>query len=272
MDKTYIAISFDGLDAQQQDLLTGMLDQAGYYGFETGDQSLKAYIEAADFDEDILTDISRSLHLSWQKTQVKEENWNAQWEQSFEPVQVPGKVAVRAAFHPPVEGVELEIVITPKMSFGTGHHATTWMMMDMMTRLDFEQKTVLDFGTGTGILAILAEKRGARSVDAMDNDPWCIENTRENIEGNDCHKIRVTLADQVPAEGSYDIVLANINRNFLLDHARAVKKLVKPGGFLLLSGILTDDASDIENAYLPLGSQPIERQEKNNWVGLTLRY
>jgi ribosomal protein L11 methyltransferase len=181
-------------------------------------------------------------------------------------------VAVRATFHPTVAGVDTEIIITPKMSFGTGHHATTWMMMDMMFGLNCKGKTVLDFGTGTGILAILAEKLGASRVHAIDNDPWCIENARENIALNECQSITLSQAEVLPSDKRYDIVLANINKNFLLENREKLVNLVQKGGSLLLSGILAEDRVDIENSYLPIAGQPITFRERNNWIGLAFSF
>jgi ribosomal protein L11 methyltransferase len=268
MDKLYIAILFRGLDEVQTDLVIGLLSDAGYYGFEESAEGLSSFIAQEDFDEERLMDITRMLDIAWEKSIIREENWNARWESSFSPVVIPGKVAVRASFHPPVEGVGLDIIITPKMSFGTGHHATTWMMMDMMFGLDLQGKDLLDFGTGTGILAILAEKLGAKAVDAFDHDPWCIENTRENITLNHCRNVQVSLSGLLPENRRYDLVLANIHKTFLLEHRAGLVNLLRPGGLLLMSGLLLEDREDVENAYLPLAGQPLIFRERNNWIGL----
>jgi ribosomal protein L11 methyltransferase len=271
MERQFIAITLDGLDEAGKDLATGLLAGLGYHGFEDGPNGFSAYIDALAFDQAGLEVAIRMLGVSWRKDIIREENWNALWESSFEPVLIPGKVAVRAAFHAPVAGVAHEIVITPKMSFGTGHHATTWMMMDMMLGIDFSDKQVLDFGAGTGILAILAEKLGAKSVEAVDYDPWCIDNMRENLELNNCSKTSISHSDSLPQGQTYDIVLANINRNFLLEHARGLVNLLRPGGQLLLSGFLDDDEPDITNAYLSLGIQTLVRRERNKWAALALQ-
>jgi ribosomal protein L11 methyltransferase len=268
MSREYIAISFEKTDAQQRDLLTGLLSEIGYEGFEEGEDDLRAFIPASLFEEEPLQDLALSMDLAWKKTRVQEENWNAIWESSFEPVIIPRKVAVRADFHESVKDVQYEIVITPKMSFGTGHHATTWLMMDIMTSLDFRGKTVLDFGTGTGILAILAEKLGAARVEAIDNDPWCIENAEENLDKNHCIKTEVRLGSELPQGEPFDLLLANINRNFLLEHRIKLVELVKSGGKLVISGLLKEDQEQMEKAYFPLIGAPLVRAERNNWIAL----
>jgi ribosomal protein L11 methyltransferase len=268
MSREYIAISFEKTDAQQRDLLTGLLSQIGYEGFEEEQDDLRAFIPASHFEEEPLQDLARSMDLAWKKTRVQEENWNAIWESSFEPVIIPGKVAVRADFHEPVKDVPYEIVITPKMSFGTGHHATTWLMMNIMTGFDFKGKTVLDFGTGTGILAILAEMLGAARVEAIDNDPWCIENAAENLNKNHCTKTEVRLGSELPQGEPFDLLLANINRNFLLEYGVKLVELVKSGGKLIISGLLKEDREQVENAYFPLIGAPLVRAERNNWIAL----
>ena len=271
MEKEYISVRMDGLDETGKDLATGLLSELGYHGFEDGTDGFRAFIEAPDFDEAALQGVTGLLGVPWQKSTIREENWNARWEASFEPVIIPGKVAVRAGFHAPVDGVPYEIVITPKMSFGTGHHGTTSMMMEMMFGVDFRQKQVLDFGAGTGILAILAEKMEAEYVDAVDYDPWCIDNMTENLALNGCARIRVSQSDRLPVGQNYDIVLANINRNFLLDNAGGLVSIVRPGGFVLMSGFLDDDETDITNAYLTLGTQILARFERNKWAALALQ-
>lgn len=268
MDRLYVAILFRGLDAVQADLAIGLLSDAGYDGFEESTEGLRSFIAQEDFDEERLMDITRMLDVAWEKSVIREENWNARWESSFSPVVIPGKVAVRASFHPPVEGVGLDIIITPKMSFGTGHHATTWLMMDMLFGLDLGGKDLLDVGTGTGILAILAEKLGAKAVDAIDNDHWCIENARENIVLNHCRNIQVSLSGSLPEEKRYDLVLANIHKTFLLENRTGLVRLLRPGGILLMSGLLLEDREAVENAYLPLAGQPLIFRERNNWIGL----
>jgi ribosomal protein L11 methyltransferase len=203
---------------------------------------------------------------------IREENWNAQWESSFDPVVIPGRLSVRAMFHKPVEGVEREIVITPKMSFGTGHHATTSLMLEEMLNIPFSGKDVLDFGTGTGVLAILASMAGAKRVMAIDNDPWSMENAAENAAVNGCTNINLSLTDQLPQTDRFDIILANINRNVILSNTGQLCSLLRPNGILLLSGLLESDRIDVENAFLPLLSRHPSSRVRNGWIVLTYGY
>jgi ribosomal protein L11 methyltransferase len=198
---------------------------------------------------------------------IPHQNWNEVWESNFQPVVVENFCAVRAPFHEPVQDVVHEMVIMPKMSFGTGHHATTWMMMAQMQHIDFAGKKVFDFGTGTGILAILAEKLGAERVVAIDNDEWSIENGKENAERNGCSKIGLYFASSVPDQ-QFDIVLANINRNVILMHLQYLVPAIIPQGLILFSGLLADDEEDIVTACSGEGLQLLRQQSRNNWISL----
>ena len=172
---------------------------------------------------------------------------------------------VRADFHPP-EKADYELVITPKMSFGTGHHETTQMMISFLLDLNCINKTVLDMGTGTGVLAILAEKREAKTVLALDNDPWCVENTLENLEMNHCQNISAQLSSTVPKKKKYDMVLANINRNVLLKQISEYAQVLASGGDLLMSGFYVEDLGIIQNACKTEGFRFIRNLDVNNWV------
>jgi ribosomal protein L11 methyltransferase len=265
MAKEYTCITFTTLSEEQSDLLVALLADLGYHGFEEGEDQLKAFISSDEFDSALLEPVVQIADSDYLISREEEKNWNEIWESSFEPVVIPGFVAVRASFHPPVTGVEHEIVITPKMSFGTGHHATTWLMMDRMSRMDFLGKRVLDFGTGTGILAILAEKLGAAQVDAIDNDPICLASTEENLRENGSRHVRAWQADQVP-DGPYDIILANINKHILLAGAERLKAALSVPGELVLSGLLEGDETDIRGRYLSLLGEPSGLVLKNNWL------
>ncbi|WP_153800000.1 50S ribosomal protein L11 methyltransferase [Foetidibacter luteolus] len=242
---SHVQITITPVTEEQKEILVALLSHAGFEGFEEQDNLVKAFIPADNFDEETLSSITGRQGVSYQKSIVPMQNWNAVWESSFEPVCVDDFVAVRADFHAPVSNVQHEIVITPKMSFGTGHHATTYMMMDQMRHIDFSGKKVFDFGTGTGILAILAEKLGASSVLAIDNDEWCINNSRENVHSNQCENIRVELAGNVATGEKFDVILANINKNVILDNLNALCGNLQSKGFLLLSGLLAEDEADI---------------------------
>jgi ribosomal protein L11 methyltransferase len=231
-----------------QEVLIALLGDMGYDGFEQEEDRLQAFIGEAAFEEAPLRELlgAHGLPYTWQR--IEERNWNEEWEKNFQPVVVEGFCAIRAHFHPPMPEVEHELIITPKMSFGTGHHATTYMMLQAMRELDLRGKRVLDFGTGTGVLAILAERLGAASIVAIDNDHWSIENARENVTENGCTRIEVLKRDRVAElEGPFDVILANINKHVILSQLETLVQQLTEDGVILLSGLLQDDAEDIDN-------------------------
>jgi ribosomal protein L11 methyltransferase len=179
-------------------------------------------------------------------------------------------VAVRADFHKPIKNVQHEIIITPKMSFGTGHHATTYMMIENMRTIDFTNKRVLDFGTGTGVLAILAKKLGADEILAIDNDKWSIDNARENIEKNNCEGIELLLADMPKSTGQFDIILANINRNVIMENLPVLASQLESDGILFLSGLIEEDEPVIVAACTGLGFAVKNKAMRHNWLFLNL--
>ena len=244
----YLQVQFKEQTAEQNDIVIAMLADIGFEGFEENGQSLKAFIEESKFDKEAFETIVKSNNLAYTLSLIEQQNWNAAWESSFEPVIINDFAAVRASFHEPVKNVQHEIIITPKMSFGTGHHATTYLMMEQMSHLDFNGKAVLDFGTGTGVLAILAEKMGATSVLAVDNDEWSIDNAQENIANNTDVHIALQMAETVSADRKYDIILANINLNVILQNISLIAGACNPGGTVLLSGFLTSDEAAIKAA------------------------
>lgn len=249
----------------QQEELIALLDDYRPSGFEQTDESLKAYFVENEFEQERILKVIEGY--DYRITEIEEQNWNALWEQNFQPVVVEDFCAVRAHFHAPNPSVAHEIIITPKMSFGTGHHATTYMMIQQMRHLEFNDKTVFDFGTGTGILAILAEKLGAKSVTAIDVDEWSIDNAKENFERNECTKIDVTLTSILPT-ASFEIVLANINRNVILAYVEQLAGLVQTGGLVLLSGLLAGDEQDITKAAEANGFRFQKRLERGGWISL----
>jgi len=269
---SYIAITMHA-GAHQTDLLIAQLSEVGYEGFEEQAAALVGYIPETDFDEAVLLEILQPYGVTYTKETILPANWNAVWESNFQPVQVDDFCGIRAAFHPPFSPQPAyEIVITPKMSFGTGHHATTSSMIKLMEAIGFEGKKVFDFGTGTGILAILAEMMGAATADAIDYDEWAVNNTLENIEANKMSKVKVWQADRLDAiTEKYDILLANINCNILLQFMGDMRGLVVPGGRLLLSGILTTDEEKITAAAASHGFVPERKIEKDNWLALQFK-
>jgi ribosomal protein L11 methyltransferase len=270
----YIQIEFQNLLPEQSDLLVATLSNIGFEGFEEGKESLKAFITSVKYEEGSLMEIVQKLQVSYQKTIIEETNWNQVWESNFQPVIIDDPVhgnpwiAIRAHFHEPTPGMAHEIVITPKMSFGTGHHATTLMMIQQMGEIDFNHKTVLDFGTGTGILAILAEKLGAAKVMAIDNDDWSIENTRENLQRNNSSKVVLKKADNADSDDQYDIILANINRNVIVDNFPSLVSQLVPGGVMLISGLLVDDEGEIVAEARKFSIKMSKKTECNNWISI----
>lgn len=250
---------------EQQEILISQLDEVKANGFEQTEDTLIAYFAENNFDS---YEVNRLLHnYSFTMATLKEQNWNQVWESNFQPVVVDDFCAIRADFHEPIKNVKHEIIITPKMSFGTGHHATTYMMIEQMAEIDFAGKTVFDFGTGTGILAILAEKLGAERVSAIDVDIWSIENAKENTEKNGCQNIDIQLSSILPDQ-PFDIILANINRNVILQYLPQLKKMVAENGILLLSGLMTSDGEDILQACKENQLELVKQTERNNWISL----
>jgi ribosomal protein L11 methyltransferase len=263
----YCELTFPA-DESMHDVLIAELSAIGYDGFEEAPGVLKAYIPEPHFVKSELNILISKYNLKYSQSIIKKQNWNTVWESNFEPVQVDDFVGIRAAFHPAFTDVQHEIIITPKMSFGTGHHATTYMVMNLMEELDCKGKSVFDFGTGTGILAILAEKLGARQVLAVDNDDWCIENASENILINECQFIDIQKNSEVKSNQQFDIILANINRNIILNNIDELRKAMAPGAQLLLSGLLKEDEEDITAICLALGLQRKKTLDRNGWIAL----
>lgn len=251
----------------QQEELIAFLDDCHATGFEQTDETLVAYFDATGFSKTAVMEILEGYSVRLQE--VEEKNWNEEWERNFQPVIVDDFVVIRAHFHPPVTNAQHEIVITPKMSFGTGHHATTYLMMQQMRNLDLKNKSVFDFGTGTGILAILAEKLGAERIVAIDTDDWSIANATENFERNQCRKIAVSLTSHLPNE-RFDVILANINRNVLLEYMRQLSTILQTGGSLLLSGLLVADVDGIVDAAEKQGLRVVRQIERNGWISILL--
>lgn len=266
-----LEIFFENVLVTQMDLLIAKLFELGVNGMEESTNGLRAYAYVDQLDEESLNQFSSGAGLTFSIHEVKEQNWNALWESNFEPVVIPGKVYVRAEFHPRVEGFDHDILITPKMSFGTGHHATTMMMMKLMLEIDLVGKKVIDFGSGTGILSILALKLGASRVEAIDNEPWSVENAIDNATLNNCSQVNVSLASDLAEIASVDVLLANINKSILIEHAASIFQHVIPGGCIIISGLLRSDYDDIMMKYSPLLNEPITMLEEGEWIALVFK-
>ncbi|MBT8385380.1 MAG: 50S ribosomal protein L11 methyltransferase [Bacteroidia bacterium] len=254
------------------EILIAELANAGFESFVENDTGLLAYIQQKDWNDQVLDKIqilrSTEFDISYQKNAIEQTNWNKEWESNFEPIQVDDTVSIRAPFHKN-PNLKYDIVIEPKMSFGTGHHETTYMMVQHLIELNLENKKVLDMGCGTGILAIFSELKGARDIDAIDIDDWCYENSIENCLRNDCKNINVYQGDAtLLVDKKYDIIIANINRNILLMDINTYVNCLNKKGILLLSGFYEEDIPviDAEARQYKLKLEKI--MERNNWVAL----
>lgn len=268
----YVEVKIRVRSAAERELLIAALVEEGFEGFEESEDALLAFVAEADFNRQSLESMMRRLHAEYTVATIQEQNWNELWESNFEPVQVGDFCHIRAQFHPPAQGVAHEIVITPKMSFGTGHHATTYLMIDVMKEIDLNGKCVLDFGTGTGVLAILAEKLGARKIDAIDLDEWSIANALENFGTNDAQKIVLHQADAIQLPEMYDVILANINKNVLIENLPSIRGRLVADGTVVLSGLLTSDCNDMVEAAAAAGFTLTGLQERGGWIALKLAH
>ncbi len=268
--KNTIQITIDTNEQNLRDELIAQLSGLQYDAFEEKETELCAYINEEAFEAEALESILSAYHLSYAKTLIEDQNWNALWESNFPPVIVDDFCVIRAEFHKPFINIKHEIIITPKMSFGTGHHATTYMMISEMSGIDFKDKQVADFGTGTGVLAILADKLGSSYVWAIDNDDWSIENSKENIERNRCKKIKIEQAEGFQPKHKFDIILANINKSIILIHAKNMVSGLHNQGKLLVSGLLKEDETEVVSAFVQKGLNHISTLEKNNWICISL--
>ena len=265
----YISFDFETTDTNQSEQLVALLSEQGFEGFEETGNNLKAFIPEESFSETAFNTVNNIFpSLIFAKSIIENINWNQQWEESFEPVVVNDFIAIRAGFHQSIPNVQHEIIITPKMSFGTGHHSTTYLMVQQMQNHDFIDKSVLDFGTGTGILAILAEKLGAAKVLAIDNDEWSITNATENILQNSCNKIIIEQHNAIPIVEKYDIILANINLNVITANLLSIASVCKEGGNLLLSGFLKYDEVIMLDSIKRVDFQYITTVESGEWIAI----
>ena len=254
------------------EILIAELGEKPFESFIETDNGFSAYIQKELRTEDILNDIyllsSPEFTISFIVEEIEQVNWNEEWEKNFEPIDVDGKCHVRAPFHPKTNA-EFDIVIEPKMSFGTGHHETTHMMIQHLLETDVTNLKTLDMGCGTAILAILAEMKGAKSIDAIDIDNWCYLNSIENAERNNCHEITVYEGDaNLLKDKNYDVIIANINRNILLNDMQQYVDSLKKDGILLLSGFYNEDIPFIDASCTEKGLTFVKKFERNNWVSL----
>lgn len=270
-----IYIGYDFVVTPLQPAVEILIAELGYAGFESfveTETGMTAYIQKEEWNENILEDIqilkSDEFEITYEFNEIEQVNWNAEWERNFNPIIVDDICAVRAPFHEKFN-TEYDIIIEPKMSFGTGHHETTHMMIQHILKNDFTNKTVLDMGCGTGVLAILAEMKGAKTLDAIDIDNWCYLNSVENVERNNCHHISVYEGDvSLLKDKTYDIIIANINRNILLQDIPVYATCLNAKGLLFLSGFYFDNIPAIEEICNKMNLKRVDTLQRNDWVAL----
>jgi len=265
--KTYFKIQIKIKTSEEAEIIIAELSENNYYAFEEENNFLNAYVIEEDFDEEKLKEIL-PFDTIFEKHIIEEENWNQQWESQIKPVVINNFVAIRPSFHEAINNVTYDLIITPKMSFGTGHHATTHLMIELMEMIDFKNKTVVDFGTGTGVLAILAEKCGASKIVGVDYDEWSIKNAIENVEANNCQKIILKQQSNLSGIAVAGIVLANINLNILKNEAFSISLITKTGSLLLVSGFLISDETKMKSIFEERGFVKIKSEQLGDWAAI----
>ncbi len=273
MSQTYIEYTFKIIPITPwADILIAELGAVGFESFIENEKGVTAYIQKNQWSDSLLNDIhllsNEIVEVSYTFKEIEQVNWNIEWEKNFDPILVDNICSVRAPFHEkPI--TKYDIVIEPKMSFGTGHHETTHMMIQHLLKLEIKNKKILDMGCGTGVLAILSAMKGASEVDAIDIDHWCYLNTLENIERNSSDQIKVLEGDaSLLKDKSYDIIIANINRNILLKDIAVYSRCLNKNGILLLSGFYDDDFELIENECRKYTLKFAEKIKKNSWIAV----
>jgi len=268
----YLAVTIN-CPEEARDILIAELSEMDYDSMMETESGFEAYIAENKFDSAAVDRLIRKysdFKISYSTSRVVTRNWNEEWEKNYEPITVGNRCRVRAVFHEPDPSFPMEIVINPRMSFGTGHHSTTYLMMDHQFDIDHRGKRILDAGCGTAILAILAEKLGAREVIAYDNNGWTVENAPENVELNDCRHISILegTISSLELAGTFDIILANINKNVLLEEIGEYASYLEPGGVLMLSGFFDHDEPEINAKALSAGLKLMKTGHRNRWSSL----
>lgn len=270
----YLLYQWD-VPLEKRDILLAFLGELPFEVFEETENGIAAYLpeseDSQDTDEAAI-ELAQRLDCTFEKTLLPTQNWNALWESNFQPVIVDDFCGIRAEFHDPIPNVRFELVIQPRMAFGTGHHATTEMMIRAMQTFDFQGKSTLDYGCGTGILAILAGKLGANPIDAVDIETESWENTLQNAERNGVQSIKAYCGElQAVPFAKYHFILANINRNVLLHTMADMAQRLRPDGILLLSGILQSDIALIVEAAAAVGLSPFHTLQQADWACMALK-
>ena len=264
-------------DLELNEILPALLMQLGFDSFLEEEKGITGYIVKEAYDKQLLTDFLAQTEITQKVTfkaqEQEKKNWNEQWEKNFSPVYIDDQVLIKAPFHQDIQDAPLTILIEPKMSFGTGHHETTELMIRNLMSLNPDQKSVADIGSGTGVLAIAALKLGAKFVDACDVDEWSSSNTAENKRLNNVTDLKVFLGDVnqiISLNKTYDITLANINKNILLHDMNAFSDITRAEGFLILSGFYETDTGDLLKRASEVGFKEVSTISKNNWTSIIL--
>lgn len=264
-------------DSSFAEILMAEIAQVGFDTFMETENGFEAYVEGNSFSQEDLNAVKEKYRaktnlLIYQDT-VKKQNWNEEWEKNYHPIIVENKCMIRASFHSPDPAYSYDIVITPKMSFGTGHHETTYLMIKNQLEIDHAGKQVMDAGCGTAVLSIMACKRGALQVEAFDIDEWSIVNGKENALVNQCPQINIQQGKlkDLSLHADFDLILANINKNILLEELPLYVKHLRPGGKILLSGFYVEDAPALEASGNDLGLHVLRQDERNRWSSLLMQ-
>ncbi len=268
----YVQVTLTCLE-EYREILIAELAAIGFDSFLETETGIEGYALQEQFSRDSFDEVISTYRESAALTVVEgilpKVNWNEEWEKNYDPIEVGKLVYVRASFHSPQPGFQYEIVINPKMSFGTGHHATTFQLLSLQGKIDHQGKRVLDVGSGTGILAIMAHLLGANEVEAFDIDSWCVDNGNENFELNGLStQMGLGTIREVNPKGPYELILANINKNVLLDELAIYTSLLAPHGILLLSGFYSEDIDDLNQAASLNGLRLTTQSIKDNWAAL----
>ena len=276
----YIEVTFHTHPCMEtvNDVLSALCGEIGFESFVDIDGGVQAYVQASLFDEDALKDVLSSFpvegaSIRYEVKEMEDKNWNEEWEKHFfRPIVIGDRCVIHSTFHQDVPSAEYDIVINPQMAFGTGHHETTSLILEELLDTDLKGKSVLDMGCGTSILAILAAKRGAGPLTAIDIDDWCVNNSRDNIALNHVEGITVELGDASLLEGRapFDVIIANINRNILLTDMERYAACMHPGSLIFMSGFYVEDVPAIRAEGERLGMEFIHCKEKHNWAAVKL--